>query len=248
MPPLPNKVEANALTPKELGVLKQWILEGAAGGAGGTGEKIQWQPIPSGMKSILSVALSRWGRFIAAGRANQIVVYDVILGQEVARLTDPKLSELQFDGRPMYPDGAADRDFIQALAFSPDESLLAAGGYRVVKLWKRPQNVQRQSATLVERPTAVAVSPDGTLIAVATADKINPIADCRRRARVRKLSGPTAANHECAILGRRQNTICRLARQVVAQLDGRQRSTRAVGYDTGCSQRDCNLQGRFATL
>ena len=27
MPPLPNKVEANALTPHQLGLLKQWILE-----------------------------------------------------------------------------------------------------------------------------------------------------------------------------------------------------------------------------
>ena len=35
MPPLPNTVEANALSPKELGTLKQWILEGAAGGAAG---------------------------------------------------------------------------------------------------------------------------------------------------------------------------------------------------------------------
>ena len=29
MPPLPNKVDAKALTPKELGTLRQWILEGA---------------------------------------------------------------------------------------------------------------------------------------------------------------------------------------------------------------------------
>ena len=29
MPPLPNKVEAKALTPKELGILRQWILDGA---------------------------------------------------------------------------------------------------------------------------------------------------------------------------------------------------------------------------
>ena len=67
MPPLPNTVEANALSPKELGVLKQWILEGAGGGASAAHDSIQWQPIPSTMKSIESVALSPWGRFAAAG-------------------------------------------------------------------------------------------------------------------------------------------------------------------------------------
>src|SRR6516162_11176322 len=37
MPPLPNKVEATALTPQELGILKQWIVEGANAGMGGGG-------------------------------------------------------------------------------------------------------------------------------------------------------------------------------------------------------------------
>jgi len=37
MPPLPNDVGAKALTPKQLGLLKQWILEGAKGGDGSAG-------------------------------------------------------------------------------------------------------------------------------------------------------------------------------------------------------------------
>ena len=37
MPPLPNKVEAMAVTPQELGIIRQWILEGAA--AAGHGEE-----------------------------------------------------------------------------------------------------------------------------------------------------------------------------------------------------------------
>ena len=101
-------------------------------------DSIQWQPIPSTMKSIESVALSPWGRFAAAARTNQVVIYDLILGQETARLVDPLLSSVQFDGHSMYPAGAADHDFIHSLAFSPDGTLLAAGGYRVVKLWRHP--------------------------------------------------------------------------------------------------------------
>ena len=193
MPPLPNKVEANALTPQQLGVLKQWILEGAKGSAGGSSDSIQWQPIPPTMKSIFAVAVSpNGGRFVAAGRANQIVMYDVPMGREADRLIDPLLSNIQVDGHPMYPDGAADRDFVHALAFSPDGTLLAAAGYRVVKLWKRPHDVQKQSFTLAETPTALAVSPDGSLVASALADRSIVV---RRAAgtELRKLNGPTAA-------------------------------------------------------
>ncbi len=193
MPPLPNKVEANALTPQQLGVLKQWILEGAKGGASGSGDSIQWQPIPPSMKSIFAVAVSPGGgRFVAAGRVNQIVVYDVPTGRETDRLIDPLLSSIQIDGHPMYPGGAADRDFVHALTFSPDGTLLAAAGYRVVKLWKRPHNVQQQSVTLAETLTALAVSPDGSLVATALADRSIVL----RRAegtQLRRLNGPTAA-------------------------------------------------------
>ena len=47
MPPLPNKVEASALTPQQLGILRQWIIEGANAGEGSGGAEIAWQPIPA---------------------------------------------------------------------------------------------------------------------------------------------------------------------------------------------------------
>jgi WD40 repeat protein len=193
MPPLPNKVDANALTPRQLGIIKQWIQEGARGGAGAGGDAIQWQPIPAGVKSIFSVALSPdGGRFVAAGRANQIVIYDVPTKREVDRLIDPLLSEIKLDGQLMYLGGAADRDFIHALAFSPDGSLLAAGGYRVVKFWKRPQNVQKHAAALADAPTALAVSPDGALVAVALADH-SIVLERPDGTATRKLSGAAAS-------------------------------------------------------
>jgi WD40 repeat protein len=172
MPPLPNKVDAQALTPQQLGVLKQWILEGARGGAGpAVGDALQWQSISPELKSIQAVAISpKGGQFVAAGRVNQVVIYDVPSGRETDRLIDPALSEIQHAGRAVYPGGAADRDLIHALAFSPDGTLLAAGGYRVVKLWRRPNFVQKQSVTLADLPTALAVSPDGAVVAAALAD------------------------------------------------------------------------------
>jgi WD40 repeat protein len=192
MPPLPNTVEANALSPKDLGVLKQWILEGAGGAASAAHDSIQWQPIPSTMKSIESVALSPWGRFAAAARTNQVVIYDLIFGQETARLVDPLLSSVQFDGHLMYPTGAADHDFIHSVAFSPDGTLLAAGGYRVVKLWRHPHDVRKWTASLSGKPTALAVNRSGSLIAVATADKTIKLFPATKGAKVRSLAGDSA--------------------------------------------------------
>jgi hypothetical protein len=97
MPPLPNDMEAAALTPEQLGLLRQWILEGAAAGSGGTPSTIKWQPLPAGSSPIYSVALSPWGRLAAAGRGNQIVIYDVVTGEELTQLSDPALATVELD-------------------------------------------------------------------------------------------------------------------------------------------------------
>ncbi|MBM80554.1 MAG: hypothetical protein CMJ78_08170 [Planctomycetaceae bacterium] len=171
MPPLPNKVDALALTPEELGLLRQWIIEGAKGSEGSTADMVQWQPIPSGMKSIYSVAMSPWGRFVAAGRANQITIYELGSGLASAPLQDPALTTIQFDGKAMYPKGAAHRDFVHSLAFNHDGTLLASGGYRLIKLWQRPQNVKTATINVGAEMTAAAVSADGAWLATAGTDK-----------------------------------------------------------------------------
>lgn len=170
MPPLPNKASAKALTPRQLGILRQWIVEGATEGMGSTAATLQWQPIPSGLHAIYTVALSPWGRFVAAGRANQIDVYDILAGEQFPRLTDPQLSGVEANGQKLYPQGAAHRDFVQSLAFSPDGTLLASGSYREVKLWQRAENVQRQKITTEAPPIAATLSADGQWLAVALAD------------------------------------------------------------------------------
>ncbi len=176
MPPLPNQVDAHALTPKEVGILRQWIVEGAAGGSGAAQHAVNWQPLPSGMKAVYSVALSPRTNTAAAGRGNQITLYDVAGGRELGQLFDPNLSSLQFNGKPMYPQGAAHRDFVHSLAFSPDGNLLASGGYRVVKLWQRPQNEQAFEVVGNQPATALTYSPDKKQIAIARADNSIQIA------------------------------------------------------------------------
>lgn len=171
MPPLPNKVEAAALTPNELGVIKQWILEGATAGMGGGGNVVNWQPLPKGIHPIYAVALTPDGQFAAAGRGNQISVYHVPTGEQVARLTDPALLEIQHNGQPMYEPGSSHRDFVHALAFNASGTMLASGSYREIKLWTRPENVQRLNLAAATGPAAVvAVSPDDKWLAVAAAD------------------------------------------------------------------------------
>ena len=58
MPPLPNSQDAKALTPRELGILRQWIVEGANQGAGGKKRMVQFSPLPASARSIYSVAIS----------------------------------------------------------------------------------------------------------------------------------------------------------------------------------------------
>src|SRR6266481_26849 len=143
MPPLPNKVEATALTPQELGILKQWIVEGANIGMGGTGNVINWQPLPKGIHPIYAVAITPDGQFAAAGRGNKVVIYHVPTGDLVAELTDPALLAIQHNGKPMYDAGSSHRDFVHSLAFNSAGTMLASGSFREVKLWTRPETVQR---------------------------------------------------------------------------------------------------------
>ena len=170
MPPLPNKVSASAFTPQELGLLKKWIEEGATAGAASGQHAVPWQSVPASMHAIYSVALSSWGRWAACGRANQIDLYDVTTGDYVARLQDPALLTIKQGDKPFYPQGAAHRDFVHALAFNPQGNLLASAGYREVKLWQRQSNVQTASFPQDQPVTSIAVSPDGKWVALGRAD------------------------------------------------------------------------------
>ena len=170
MPPLPNKVSASAVTPQELGLLKKWIEEGATAGAASGLHAVPWQSVPASMQAIYSVALSNWGRWAACGRSNQIDLYDVATGEYVARLQDPALLTIKQGDKPFYPQGAAHRDFVHALAFHPQGNLLASAGYREVKLWQRPSNVQTASFPQDQSVTSVATSPDGKWLALGRAD------------------------------------------------------------------------------
>ncbi|MGC1272929.1 MAG: c-type cytochrome domain-containing protein [Planctomycetaceae bacterium] len=171
MPPPENDVEAKPLTPRELGLIRQWILEGAGKGQAPAGTVIAWRSLPPHLKSISSVDLSPESRFIAAARGNQVELYDLPLAVSAGRLIDPGLSSLGEAGTPLYPHGAADRDLVHAVAFSPDGTMLATAGYRAVKLWRRTGLGDGRPYDLAGA-TAIELSNDGAALAVALGSEV----------------------------------------------------------------------------
>ncbi len=168
MPPAGNKVGAVAFTPDELGLLELWIDQGARGEVQSLPEnRVIWQPLPAGVSPVYTVAISGDGQCATCGHGNQILVYRVSSGRLVQALTDPDL--LQPDSQ--MSSGAAHRDLVQSLAFSPRVNLLASGGSRTVKLWRRPDSVRKMDLWGAGDPVrSLAVSPDEGWAAAGGAD------------------------------------------------------------------------------
>lgn len=138
MPPAKNNVGAKPLKSDQLGILKLWIDQGALGDANAGVEPLVWKPLPSGLNPILAVDITQDAQIAACTRANQVFLYNIAANQLSARLADPELNKDGFGG-------GADRDYVQSLAFNPDGTLLATGGYRCVKLWRKQPLAETKS-------------------------------------------------------------------------------------------------------
>lgn len=191
MPPPKNDVAAANLTAEELGLLRLWIDQGAAGGAGGGPlSPRSLRPLPKGVNAILATAITSDGQYAACSRANQIDIYHVPSGQLVTRLSDPSLAA---GVAPGSPAPMAHRDLIQSLAFNNEGDLLASGSFREVKLWRRPRDVRAFSLAAQTPVTAVAVSPDQTLLATAAAQHTIRLWNAAQGQDAGTLSGHTGA-------------------------------------------------------
>ena len=183
MPPAKNKVGARNLKPEELGLLKLWIEQGAKGEMRAA-LPVVWQSYQRETPPVYAVAAGPHGRFVAAGRGNQIHLYDATVGEMVTNLTDPSLAKFGFYGKT----DAAHLDVVNSLAFHPDGDLLASGGYRNLKLWRRTPPAKIQEFTAKALDDLRAVSPDGKWLATAEENNQTGLWDLVQGKRVRSLT------------------------------------------------------------
>lgn len=186
MPPKDNSAGAKPLTPAEVELVKKWIDAGAAAGDDGLPMAIAWQPVPGNFQPIYAVDTSIDGQFVASGRGNQVVVHSWPLqaaASNAIALVDPQT--VATSGVP-----SAHLDLVQSVAFSPDASWLATGGYRCVKLWKRDV-IPTALVGLKNSTGVVAGSSNGAWLAMARDDKSIEVIELNTRQIVHKI--PAAA-------------------------------------------------------
>ena len=150
MPPRDNKAKAKNLTPEQLALLKLWIDQGAKPSP--KREKvIAWQPLPQSVNAIFAVTVTPDGQFAACARANRISFYHLPSGRLLSTET-------------------AHRDQINALASSPDGTLVASGGYREVKLWRRISVTAKPAQPLSASDNSKLARADGKTLVLLNAE------------------------------------------------------------------------------
>lgn len=166
MPPEGNDVAALNLTGAQLGLLRLWIDQGARGTGGiDTLSPRSMQAVSQRLQAVQAVAVTPDGQYVAFGRGNRIQLHHVPTGQLVTTLGDPAAG-----AAPDAASALAHRDLVQSLAFNTDGDLLASGGFREIKIWRRPKDVRSTTIPLPATPAALAVSPDRQWLAVGSAD------------------------------------------------------------------------------
>lgn len=160
-PAMPPKSE-DPLTPEELALIKLWIDQGAKPPSG-----VRERPkpvltaLPANVHPVRAIAISPDKSTVAAGRANQIHVYDAGSGNYIRSLVDPNLV-----GADKKPIQGAHMSIVESLAFSPDGKFLASGSYGEVTLWDTQTGALQQKITgFVDRVVCLAFAPGGKLLA-----------------------------------------------------------------------------------
>ena len=93
----------------------------------------------------------------------------------------------------MYPAGAAHQDFVHCVAYSPVDDLVATGGYREVKLWRRPRNQLLSQVALGGPVSAVSLDVSGQIAIWALADNTVQMGPALSFVPEKSFAGHTAA-------------------------------------------------------
>lgn len=175
MPPEDNTVGAEALTPDEVALLTKWIVDGALDSEAGAHQSMAWQAIPESLSPIYALDSSRDGQALAIGHGNTVQ-----LAQPVGGSSNLAPQDL-IDGNLQLPDGtplaATHLDLVQSLAFSPDSQLLATGGFRNVKLWRRQTGARPVLAGLAIDHNLAAISPSQERLAIVSKENSLELVD-----------------------------------------------------------------------
>ena len=166
MPPEDNKVGAKSLSADELGLLKRWIDEGAKADAPIAAPKLVWQALPETYRPVYAIALSPDDQYAVYGQGNRAKILHLPTWTNVGQLIDPSLNSGSISG-------LAHLDIVQSVAFSPDGSRIATGGYKSAKIWKRVLTSEKLTGSPVTSATsAVSMSLDGSRYALVAGENI----------------------------------------------------------------------------
>jgi WD40 repeat protein len=159
---MPPEDEGDPMTPEELALVKLWIDQGAKAPSG-VREKIKvvvgLPPAP--VHPVRALAVSPDKSAVAAGRSNEIHIYDAGSGAYIRSLVDPNLTTA--DKKPVK---AAHLSLVESMAFSPDGKFLASGSYQEVILWDVQTGTPKFRLTgYADRVVALHFSPDGKMLA-----------------------------------------------------------------------------------
>jgi WD40 repeat protein len=163
-PTMPPRSENNDLTSQDVAILKAWIEQGAKGPVGPevkTRAKIVVGLPPALVKPVRAVAVSPDKTVIAAGRGNQVHLFDAKDGKFIKTLVDPQLKTP--DGKPA---SAAHLSLVESMAYSPDGKTLATGSFQEVTLWDPEKGtVKQRIGGFAHNVTCIAYSADGKYFA-----------------------------------------------------------------------------------
>lgn len=162
-PIMPPKSERNPLDSKEVAILKLWIDQGAKGPA--VDERKRHQVVlslpPVLVNPVRAVNFSPSAEVVAAGRGNQIHLFESKTGDFQATLSDPELKTA--DGKPA---NAAHISLVESMAYSPDGKTLASGSFGEVALWDvESGKLKKRIDGFADRVVTLDFNPDGTILA-----------------------------------------------------------------------------------
>jgi hypothetical protein len=150
------------LTPEELALIKLWIDQGAKAPTGMRERpKVVVGLPPEKVNPVRALAVAPDKSGVAAGRANQIHVYDAGSGAFIRTLVDPQL--VTPDKKPVK---AAHLSIVESLAYSPDGKYIASGSFQEVNLWDAQTGALKlRIPGFADRVVALAFSGNGKLLA-----------------------------------------------------------------------------------